>query len=115
MITIYQQRLRIQLETALCNRYCFCNTELRIATVTKNKRTFDSHTTEHVCIIYIIKLTLDERKTKTKNSCTISQRSPMHHTTHHLEHEDPGIIKRQKELGITNGEPTPYARKKHLA
>ena len=38
----------------------------------------------------------------------------MHRTTHHLEHEDPGIIKRQKETGITNGEPTPYARKKHL-
>ena len=36
----------------------------------------------------------------------------MHHTTHYLEHKKPGIIKRQKELGIINGEPTPYARKK---
>ena len=32
-----QQQLRIQLETAHCNIYCFCNTELRSATVTKIK------------------------------------------------------------------------------
>ena len=32
-----QQQLRIQLETALCNIYCFCNTELRTATITKIK------------------------------------------------------------------------------
>ena len=32
-----QQELRIQLETALCIVNCFCNTELRTATVTKIK------------------------------------------------------------------------------
>ena len=32
-----QQQLRIQLETTLCNVYHACNTELRIATVTKIK------------------------------------------------------------------------------
>ena len=29
-----------------------------------------------------------------------------------MEHKDPSIIKRQKEPGITNGEPTPYAKEK---
>ena len=38
------------------------------------------------------------------NSRTVSQHSPMHRATHYLEHEDPGIIKRPKEPGITNGE-----------
>ena len=32
-----QQQLKIQLETALCNICCFCNTELRTATITKIK------------------------------------------------------------------------------
>ena len=32
-----QQQLRIQLETALCNIYRACNTELRTATITKIK------------------------------------------------------------------------------
>ena len=36
----------------------------------------DSDTTEHVCIIYIIKLTLDECKTLTKNSLNLSQQFP---------------------------------------
>ena len=72
----YEYTTTTQLETALCNQYCFCNTELRTATVTKIKRTFNSDTTEHVCIIYIIKLTLDERKTLTKNSRNLSQQFP---------------------------------------
>ena len=53
-----------------------CNIELKAATVTKIKRTSNSNATEHVCIIYITKITLDGCKSLTKNSRTISQHSP---------------------------------------
>ena len=42
----------LQLETALCYQHFLCNTELR-TTTEQNKRTSDSDTIEHVCIIYI--------------------------------------------------------------
>ena len=59
---------------------------MRTATVTKIKRTFDSDTTEHVCIIYIIKLTLDECKTLTKISTrNLSQQFPQ--TSAHFGHD----------------------------
>ena len=56
----------IQLETAFCNRYCFCNTELRTATVTKIKG-LSIQTQQNMFVLFtLFKLTLDERKTLTK-------------------------------------------------
>ena len=58
----------IQLETAFCNRYCFCNTELRTATVTKIKG-LSIQTQQNMFVLFtLFKLTLDERKTLTKIS-----------------------------------------------
>ena len=53
----------IQLETALCYQHYFCNTELRNCNNSRNKRTFDSDTTEHVCIIlhYLNRLLMNVR------------------------------------------------------
>ena len=99
----FRSQPTIQIETALCNIYCFCNTELRTATITKIKGLLIQTQLNTFVLFYITKLTLDECKTLTKNSRTISQHSPMHRTTHYLEHEDPGIIKRHKELCIICG------------
>ena len=98
----FQSQPTTQLETELVN--CFCNTELRTATITKIKGLLIQTQLDTFVLLTLLKLTLDERKTLTKNLCTISQRSPMHRATHYLEHEDPGIIKRQKEPSKTNGE-----------
>ena len=53
-IQLLDSERTIQLETAPCYQHYFCNTELRTAIISKMKRTFDSDTKEHVCIIYII-------------------------------------------------------------
>ena len=63
----------IQLETAFCNRYCFCNTELRTATVTKIKGLSIQAQQNTFVLFTLFKLTLDERKTLTK----ISTRKPL--------------------------------------
>ena len=109
----FQSQPTTQLETELVN--CFCNTELRTATITKIKGLLIQTQLNMFVLFTLLKLTLDECKTLTKNSHTISQRSPTHRATHYLEHKDPGIIERQKEPGITNGESAPYARKKLFA
>ena len=56
----------IQLETALCNKYCFCNTELRTATVPKIKGLSIQTQLNTFVLFTLLKLTLDERKTLTK-------------------------------------------------
>ena len=56
----------IQLETAFCNHYCFCNTELRTATVTKIKGLLIQTQQDTFLLFTLFKLTLDERKTLTK-------------------------------------------------
>ena len=65
----------IQLETALCYQYCFCNTELKTATETNKGLCFRQQLYTFV-LFYIIKLTLDERKTLTKNWHNLSQQFP---------------------------------------
>ena len=63
----------IQLETALCYQYGFCNTELRTATVTKIKG-LSIQTQQNTFVLFTLsKLTLDECKTLTK----ISTRKPL--------------------------------------
>ena len=58
----------LQLETAFVNQYCFCNTELRTATVTKIKG-LSIQTQQNTFVLFtLFKLTLDERKTLTKIS-----------------------------------------------
>ena len=58
---------------------------IRFEHVGSKANTFDSDTTEHICIIYIIKLTLDERKTLTKISMrNLSQQFPQ--TSAHFGH-----------------------------
>ena len=53
------------------NWYCFCNTELRTATVTKIKG-FSIQTQQNTFVLFtLFKLTLDERKTLTKISTRI--------------------------------------------
>ena len=48
------------------NQYCFCNTELRMATITKIKR-LSIQTQQNTFVLFtLFKLTLDERKTLTK-------------------------------------------------
>ena len=48
------------------NRYCFCNTELRTATITKIKG-LSIQTQQNTFVLFtLFKLTLDERKTLTK-------------------------------------------------
>ena len=50
------------------NRYCFCNTELRTATITKIKG-LSIQTQQNTFVLFtLFKLTLDERKTLTKIS-----------------------------------------------
>ena len=67
----------IQLETALCNKYCFCNTELRTATVPRIKG-LSIQTQQNMFVLFtLFKLTLDERKTLTKISTrNLSQQFP---------------------------------------
>ena len=64
-----------QLETALVN--CFCNTELRTATVTKIKGLSIQTQLNTFVLFTLLKLTLDERKTLTKISMrNLSQQFP---------------------------------------
>ena len=67
----------MQLETALCNQYCFCNTELRTATVTKIKGLL-IQTQLHTFVLFtLLTLTLDEHRTLTKIlTCNLSQQFP---------------------------------------
>ena len=74
--TNIHEELRTQLETALCIVNCFCNTELRTATVTKIKGLPILTQLNMFVLFTLLKITLDERKTLTKNSRTISQCSP---------------------------------------
>ena len=75
--TRFQSQLTMQLETALCNQYCFCNTELRTATVTKIKGLLIQTQRNTFVLFTLLKLTLDERKTLTKISiCNLSQQFP---------------------------------------
>ena len=67
--------------TRITTRNCFCNTELRTAIVSKIKGLPIPTQLNMFVLFYIVKITLDERKTLTKNSPTISQCSPKHCTT----------------------------------
>ena len=88
--------------------------------VTEIKRTSTSNTTEHVCIICIklqflrnTKINLDEHKTLTKNSRTISQRSPTLRnalcttretgktTVHNLVENPEALVFHQKQMETT--------------
>ena len=72
-LTRFQCQPTLQLETAFVNQYCFCNTELRTATVTKIKG-LSIQTQQNTFVLFtLFKLTLDERKTLTK----ISTRKPL--------------------------------------
>ena len=65
-------------KTHFVNRYCFCNTELRTATITKIKG-LSIQTQQNTFVLFaLFKLTLDERKTLTKISThkTTHNRSP---------------------------------------
>ena len=67
----------MQLETALCNQYCFCNTEWRTATVTKIKGLSIQTQLNTFVLFTLLKLTLDEHKTLTKISTrNLSQQFP---------------------------------------
>ena len=67
----------MQLETALCNQYYFCNTELRTATVTKIKGLSIQTQMNTFVLFTLLKLTLDECKTLTKIlTCNLSQQFP---------------------------------------
>ena len=72
-LTRFRCQPTIQLETTFVNWYCFCNTELRTATVTKIKG-LSIQTQQNTFVLFtLFKLTLDERKTLTK----ISTRKPL--------------------------------------
>ena len=67
----------MQLESAHCNQYYFCNTELRTATVTKIKGLSIQTQLNTFVLFTLLKLTLDERKTLTKISMhNLSQQFP---------------------------------------
>ena len=71
----YEYTTTMQLETALVS--CFCNTELRTATVTKIKG-LSIQTQQNMFVLFtLLKLTLDKRKTLTKiSTCNLSQQFP---------------------------------------
>ena len=70
----------MQLETALVN--CFCNTELRTATVSKIKGLSIQTQLNTFVLFTSLKLTLDERKTLTKiSTCNLSQQFPPNQRT----------------------------------
>ena len=95
----------LQLETALCYQHCFCNTELRTATITKIKG-LSIQTQPNMFVLFaLFKLTLDERKTLTKIlTCKTSHNhSPNQHTLQTRRRSQHG--KRQNcALCITGGE-----------
>ena len=64
--TRFRSQPTTQLETALCNQYCFCNTELRTATVTKIKGLSIQTQLNTFVLFTLLKVTLDECKTLTK-------------------------------------------------
>ena len=71
----YKYTTTTQLETALVN--CFCNTELRTATVTKIKGLSIQTQLNTFVLFTLLKLTLDECKTLTKISTrNLSQQFP---------------------------------------
>ena len=73
----YKYTTTTQLETALCNQYCFCNSELRTATVTKIKGFLIQTQLNTFVLFTLLKLTLDGRKTLTKiSTCNLSQQFP---------------------------------------
>ena len=84
----------IQLEIAPCYQYCFCNTELRTATITKIKELLIQTQQNTFVLFTLFKLTLDERKTltkistrKTSHNCSPNQRTPW--TTTKRQEEKP--------------------------
>ena len=85
--TRFRSQPTMQLETALCNQYCFCNTELRTATVTKIKGLWIQTQLNTFVLFTLLKLTLDERKTPTKISTrNLSQQFPQ--TSACFRHDD---------------------------
>ena len=58
----------LRLETALCYRHYFCNTELRTAIITKIKGLLIQTQQNTFVLFTLFKLTSDERKTLTKIS-----------------------------------------------
>ena len=73
------------------NRCCFCNTELRTATITKIKG-LSIQTQQNTFVLFtLFKLTLDERKTLTK----ISTRKTSHN--HSPNQRTPWTTKKQRE------------------
>ena len=96
-----------QLETALCNPYCFCNTELRTATVTKIKGLSIQTQLNTFVLFTLLKLTLDERKTLTKISMrNLSQQFPQTSARFgHNEIRKPANSSLQKQMFASPGSP----------
>ena len=85
-LTRFRCQPTLQLETAFVNQYCFCNTELRTATVTKIKGLLIQTQHNTFVLFTLFKLTLDERKTLTKISTrNLSQQFPQIST--HFGHD----------------------------
>ena len=87
------------------NRYCFCNTELRTATITKIKG-LSIQTQQNMFVLFtLFKLTLDECKTLTKISTrkTSHNRSPNPRTPQTTTKRQNSKL-RQKAFCITGGE-----------
>ena len=85
-LTRFRCQPTLQLETAFVNQYCFCNTELRTATVTKIKGLLIQTQQNTFVLFTLFKLTLDERKTLTKISTrNLSQQFPQ--TSTHFGHD----------------------------
>ena len=88
--------------TAFCNQYCFCNTELRTAIITKIKG-LSIQTQQNTFVLFtLFKLTLDERKTLTKISTreTSHNRSPNQRTpwTTKKQGENPPLKGKQQVI-----------------
>ena len=93
------------------NRYCFCNTELRTAIITKIKGLLIQTQQNMFLLFALFKLTLDERKTLTKIlTCKTSHnRSPNQHTpwTTKKQGENPPLEGKQQvtEKSCLHGNP----------
>ena len=80
------------------NRYCFCNTELRTAIITKIKG-LSIQTQQNTFVLFtLFKLTLDERKTLTKISMRKTSHNHSPKQAHALD------TKEQENQQTTNGQ-----------
>ena len=106
----YEYTTMTQLETALVN--CFCNTELRTATVTKIKGLSIQTQLNTFVLFTLLKMTLDECKTLTKISMhNLSQQFPQ--TSARFGHDE--IRKQTKSILHTFSSFYPVTRVWYLS